>query len=395
MTKDQNFNSRRLRGKRRRRERILTVLGRTLLVIFTVIFVLIFALFAVLQTIATGPSETVRDLLVLSAMQASATKWVPGLFLDDEVVQDIIAKSEDVNIDVIPIDSIIKQDPSSDPSDENGSSASDDNNDNGGDTVDEWADAVDGMIYKTYNGSTFKAYILLIKDPSRVYVGTSSDYKSGKIGSRIFDIVKREGAVAAINAGEFSDVNGSGTGDTPIGLTYSKGNCVWDDGYKRTFIGFDSTGKLIVANSMTKSKAEDLGIRDAVSFQTGNVLIENDGQNITLHYAEGNTGTAQRTAIGQRTDGTVIMIVTDGRTASSLGATRNDMIDLMLANGAVTAAMLDGGSSAMMYYEDYYTKYNIDTSTLDEYQLQGLTNRYKAFTKPRHMPTFFLVAPET
>lgn len=395
MTKDQNFNSRRLRGKRRRRERILTVLGRTLLVIFTVIFVLIFALFAVLQTIATGPSETVRDLLVLSAMQASATKWVPGLFLDDEVVQDIIAKSEDVNIDVIPIDSIIKQDPSSDPSDENGNSASDDNNDNGGDTVDEWADAVDGMIYKTYNGSTFKAYILLIKDPSRVYVGTSSDYKSGKIGSRIFDIVKREGAVAAINAGEFSDVNGSGTGDTPIGLTYSKGNCVWDDGYKRTFIGFDSTGKLIVANSMAKSKAEDLGIRDAVSFQTGNVLIENDGQNITLHYAEGNTGTAQRTAIGQRTDGTVIMIVTDGRTASSLGATRNDMIDLMLANGAVTAAMLDGGSSAMMYYEDYYTKYNIDTSTLDEYQLQGLTNRYKAFTKPRHMPTFFLVAPET
>lgn len=395
MTKDQNFNSRRLRGKRRRRERILTVLGRTLLVIFTVIFVLIFALFAVLQTIATGPSETVRDLLVLSAMQASATKWVPGLFLDDEVVQDIIAKSEDVNIDVIPIDSIIKQDPSSDPSDENGNSASDDNNDNSGDTVDEWADAVDGMIYKTYNGSTFKAYILLIKDPSRVYVGTSSDYKSGKIGSRIFDIVKREGAVAAINAGEFSDVNGSGTGDTPIGLTYSKGNCVWDDGYKRTFIGFDSTGKLIVANSMTKSKAEDLGIRDAVSFQTGNVLIENDGQNITLHYAEGNTGTAQRTAIGQRTDGTVIMIVTDGRTASSLGATRNDMIDLMLANGAVTAAMLDGGSSAMMYYEDYYTKYNIDTSTLDEYQLQGLTNRYKAFTKPRHMPTFFLVAPET
>lgn len=395
MTKGQNFNSRRLRGKRRRRERILTVLGRTLLVIFTVIFVLIFALFAVLQTIATGPSETVRDLLVLSAMQASATKWVPGLFLDDEVVQDIIAKSEDVNIDVIPIDSIIKQDPSNDPSDENGNSASDDNNDNGGDTVDEWADAVDGMIYKTYNGSTFKAYILLIKDPSRVYVGTSSDYKSGKIGSRIFDIVKREGAVAAINAGEFSDVNGSGTGDTPIGLTYSKGNCVWDDGYKRTFIGFDSTGKLIVANSMTKSKAEDLGIRDAVSFQTGNVLIENDGQNITLHYAEGNTGTAQRTAIGQRTDGTVIMIVTDGRTASSLGATRNDMIDLMLANGAVTAAMLDGGSSAMMYYEDYYTKYNIDTSTLDEYQLQGLTNRYKAFTKPRHMPTFFLVAPET
>ena len=87
-------------------------------------------------------------------------------------------------------------------------------------------------------------------------------------------------------------------------------------------------------------------------------------------------------------------MVTDGRTASSLGATRNDIIDLMLSYGAVTAGMLDGGSSAMMYYEDYFTKYNIDTSNLDEYQLKGLTNKYKAFTKPRRMPTYFLVMPE-
>lgn len=387
------MRTRKLRAKRRRREKILSFLGRTLLVVFTVIFVLVFALFALCQTIATGPSETVRDLLVLSAMQASATKWVPGLFLDDEVVEEILAKSSDVNVDVIPMDSIIKENPTNTPSGDEVTPETP-SGDEEPVVVDEWASAIDGMIYKTYNGPTFKAYILLVKDPTRVYVGTSSDYKSGKIGSRIFDIVKREGAIAAINAGEFSDVNGSGTGDTPIGLTFSKGKCVWDDGHKRTFIGFDKDGKLVVANSMTKAKAEELGIRDAVSFQTGNVLIENDGSNVTLHYAEGNKGTAQRTAIGQRADGTVILIVTDGRTASSLGATRNDIIDLMLSYGAVTAGMLDGGSSAMMYYEDYYTKYNIDTSGLDEYQLQGLTNRYKAFTKPRHMPTFFLVAPE-
>lgn len=66
------------------------------------------------------------------------------------------------------------------------------------------------MIYKTYSGSTFKAYILIVKDPSRVYVGTSSDYKSGAIGARIFDIVEREGAIAGINGGEFEDVGGPG-----------------------------------------------------------------------------------------------------------------------------------------------------------------------------------------
>ncbi len=388
-----------LKSKKRPQKKRYSVVGRVLLVIFTVIFVLVFALFALCKTIATGPSETVRDLLVLSAMQASATKWVPGLFLDDAVVEQIVSKSEDVNVDVIPMDSIVKPGPVD--TDQSGGEELPPETDEGGETVeptppvaDEWADAIDGMIYETYSGSTFKAYILLVKDPSRVCVGTSSDYKSGKTGMRIFNIVEKYGAIAAINAGEFADTNGQGTGDNPIGLTYSLGSCVWNDGAKRTFIGFDKNNKLVVANSMKKDEAEALGIRDGVSFQTGNVLISNDGVSVSLHYAEGNTGTAQRTAIGQRLDGTVILIVTDGRTASSLGATRNDIIDLMLSYGAVTAGMLDGGSSAMMYYEDYYTKYGVDTSDLDEYQLQGLTNRYKAFTKPRRMPTYFLVMPE-
>lgn len=359
--------------------RTSTIVKRVVLVLFTVIFIAAFGLVALVYTMATGPSETVRDLLVLSATQASATKWLPGLFLDQELVDEIVAKSAQVQEEVIQM----------------GSHTAGTSGDVQSDEADEWADAIDGMLYRTYSGPTFTAYVLLVRDPSRVYVGTSSNYRSGKIGSRIFDIVAREGAVAGINAGEFSDTNGQGTGDTPIGLTYSKGSCVWNDGARRTFIGFDNSSVLHAYNQMTKAEADKLEIRDAVSFQTGNVLITNDGEQVTLYYAEKNVGMAQRTAIGQRADGTVILVVTDGRTASSLGATRNDIIDLLVELGAVTAGMLDGGSSAMMYYEDYYTKYDIDTETLDDYQLQGLTNRYKAFTKPRHMPTFFLVAPET
>ena len=359
--------------------RTSTIVKRIVLVLFTVIFVAAFGLIALVYTMATGPSETVRDLLVLSATQASATKWVPGLFLGQELVDEIVAKSSQVQEEVIRM--------SSHTAAAAGGGRTED--------TDEWADAIDGMLYKTYTGSTYTAYILLVRDPSRVYVGTSSNYQSGKAGIRIFDIAEREGAVAAINAGEFSDPNGQGTGDTPIGLTYSKGKCVWNDGARRTFIGFDKNNKLHAYNAMTRAEADKLGMRDAVSFQTGNALITNDGEAVTLHYAEGNVGMAQRTAIGQRADGTVILVVTDGRTASSLGATRNDIIDLLVEQGAVAAGMLDGGSSALMYYKDYYTKYGIDTGTLDKYQLQGLANRYKAFTRPRQMPTYFLVAPES
>ena len=90
-------------------------------------------------------------------------------------------------------------------------------------------------------------------------------------------------------------------------------------------------------------------------------------------------------------DGAVIFIVTDGRTPASLGASFNDMIDLMLRYGAVNAGMLDGGSSSMLYYRDYYNTYNIDVSTLDKYQKMGLVNIYKAFTTPRAIPTYFAV----
>ncbi len=81
-------------------------------------------------------------------------------------------------------------------------------------------------------------------------------------------------------------------------------------------------------------------------------------------------------------------------TVDSIGATRNDVIDLMVSYGAVNAGMLDGGSSAMMYYRNYFDKYSIDKSQLDSYQLKGLVNRYKAFTNPRRIPTYFIVSEE-
>ena len=66
----------------------------------------------------------------------------------------------------------------------------------------------------------------------------------------------------------------------------------------------------------------------------------------------------------------------------------------MIGYGAISAGMLDGGSSSLMYYDDYYTKFDYDTSKLDQYQKKGLVNKYKAFTTPRRMPTYFCVAKQ-
>lgn len=346
------------------------IIGRLSLSVATALLLVIVLVFSSCFVICYGPSPTLRDMLVISAKQASATKWAPGLFLSEEKVNEIMENSKQINVDII------------------------DSSDFSAD-VDEWDTAIDGMQFINIRKPKFKAYMLLVKDPSRIKVGVSSDdFENSVQGERIFEIAQKYNAVATINGGEFLDEGGMGTGARPMGLTYSHGEVVWSDNLYRTFMGFDKNNKLICKNSMSEKEAEKLGIRDGVSFQNGNLLIDHEGEKVNLYYSDKNTGTAQRTAIAQRADGTVILLVTDGRSADSIGATRNDVIDLLVEYGAVTAGMLDGGSSAMMYYKDFYKKYPTDTNEFDEYQKQGLVNRYKAFTKPRRIPTYFIVTGE-
>lgn len=359
----------------KKKHRIGKYIFRVFFSLFTVIAILVYAVFSLCYTIATGPSETARDLAVLSALQASATKWVPGLFLDDETVKEISEKSYEVVEDVVSLSEYDKKTEEEIKKEE-----------------DKWAKAKDGIIYETVAKSTFKAYVVLVRDPSRVFTGVSSeDYHSASEGITVFSAAEKYNALVAINGGEFADAGGTGTGYAPVGLTYSNGQCVWNDGARRTFIGFTKDNKLIASESMTKEKADELSMRDGVSFLTGNTLITCENDTVTRYYADNNNGAAQRTAIGQTADGTVILIVTDGRSASSIGATHNDMIDLMVSYGAVSAGMLDGGSSSVMYYRDFHEKLGIDYNTLSEYGKKGLVNNYVAFTSPRRCPTYFIV----
>ena len=67
------------------------------------------------------------------------------------------------------------------------------------------------------------------------------------------------------------------------------------------------------------------------------------------------SGLNPRTAIGQRKDGTLLLLVTDGRGRNGhLGASASDLIDIMVEYGAVNAANLDGGSSSCMYLNGEY-----------------------------------------
>ena len=338
----------------------------------SVLFLLLTALSGLLFVALRGPSESVRNQLTLSLLETSAAKFVPGLFLSDALVEEIVAGNAVLESEEITDTSMVTTNwPQASTIDGENGGADASAGGYGDGIQDEWADYPEGIRIETIKAAAYRGYVMLVRDPSRVYAATSSNFKNGQPGLKIHDALAKEGAVAAINGGGFPDVNGVGLGNLPIGLVISKGTMLWgNEGTTySSVIGFNTDNVLIVG-SMTPAKARELQIRDAMCF--GPTLVVN-GEPAEVTGMDG--GLNPRSAIGQRADGAVILLCVDGRMPSSLGASFSDLIEIMLSYGAVNASNLDGGSSSHLYYNGEAV--NISSS------LYG----------PRRLPTFFMVGP--
>lgn len=59
-----------------------------------------------------------------------------------------------------------------------------------------------------------------------------------------------------------------------------------------------------------------------------------------------------RTCIGQKANGTIVLVVIDGRSRRSRGATARQSAEIMLELGCIKAINADGGGSSQMLYKD-------------------------------------------
>ena len=203
----------------------------------------------------------------------------------------------------------------------------------------------DGIIFQEVKGNGYKGYMIVILDPTRVFVGKPDSY--GGVGLTLEQMVEKYGALGGINAGGFKDDGGGGLGGEPEGLTIVDGVAFSLDSFTTEgFAGLDRNGILHVG-FYTYEDCVANDIVHAVSF--GPILVSN-GEPVEPPSSSVNP----RTAIGQRADGAIIMLVIDGRQVHSIGATYQDMMDLMLDYGAVNAINMDGGSSTVMYYDGRY-----------------------------------------
>lgn len=351
------------------------IVRRFFLVLFTVITLILVAACLAANLIFNGPSPAARDILTMTLLEPSGTKWIPGLFMDAQTL-DSIRTRDDSNLKdefsntseiVINKDTAISA------------------------GTDEWANSPDGIRFESHSGDTYNAHIMIVRDPSKVYLGTSTENFSTSIpGTRIDDQIETDGAIAGVNAGAFFD-NGTSdpsVGSVPEGLVYSKGVCKWTTGSPpngiKGFAGFNKDNILVVAqDNLSKAQAEELNIRDGCCF--GPVLIMNGEINQEAYNS--NSGWNPRTAIGQRKDGAVVFVCIDGRQAGSAGGTYKDVIDIMIEYGVVNACNMDGGSSSIMVYRDTYGLFG-EAGTVQVINSYSLLQE-----RPRKMPTFWMVAP--
>ena len=359
------------RAQRRRRRRIKRNAWRVTLSVLTVIgLVLVGALCAGFAAFK-GPSQTVGDLLTVSMQETSALKFIPHIYYSNAEV-DAIMERNSVSAGDSETDTsmIVIEKPTPTPSPEEIAAARVEVTPSPTPPPENLLTSEDGIEVFSVVGGTYQGYMMVVKDPARVTVGTCRDKFDGSKGLQLKDIAKRYDAIGAINGGGFEDSGGVGNGGTPVGLVVSEGKLKHtgkDKKYNIT-VGFDQNNIMVLAKNMTADDAKAKGIRDAITF--GPALIVN-GEPAAIKGES--SGLNPRTAIGQRKDGAVLMLVIDGRQASSLGATYSDLIAIMLEYGAVNAINMDGGSSSLMYYRGKYLNSGV------------------VLTGSRKMPTAFIV----
>lgn len=322
--------------------RILLYIGRFFIWFFTTLLILFLGLYAMLYLVNKGPSPYVRDLFVVSVMESSAGPILAKMYLSNDEIRAIQEKNSTQDFAEVTDTTLVtiasKDRENAVPT--NGQATSADGSVSDINPADPDGDGIE--IHEVH-GQMYCGVMMVVNDPSRVKVAVIDSF--GGNGLTLEDLIAKYDAVAGVNGGSYVDEAGLGKGGTPEGIVISDGQLLHGEpGGTYAVYGFTDENILVVGN-MTASAALDMGVRDAVSF--GPALIVNGK---AANFKGIGSGLNPRTAIGQRADGAVLLLVIKGRQSDSMGAAMADLIEVMQEYGAVNAANLDGGMSSAMIY---------------------------------------------
>lgn len=334
------------------KQRVLVYTGRFFATLGVTLGLLLVFLYILMFMVVNGPSKSADVLFVQSVRESSAMGFLANIYHSQAEIDEIEANNTVKDTDEVTNPDLVVIPP-------------EDNNKD-----DEGEETPDIQVIDV-SGATFNGKMMIVKDPSRLFVGTVPVFTQGR-GQVVADIAERYDAIAGINGGEFVDLGSTSYTAQPVGLVMIDGEIKNGDLYSTYHVtGITYDNKLVVGN-MSGSQAKELNIRDCVSINNniGPFLIVN-GEPTEISGTGG--GLNPRTAIGQRADGAILLLVIDGRQANTLGASFADCMHIMQEYGAVNASCMDGGTSTQMYYDG-----------------EVINNPYSP-TGPRRCPTAFLI----
>ena len=220
------------------------LIRRFFLVLFTVVILVAAALLLVMNMVFNGPSPAAQEVLTMSLIEASATKWVPALFIGEERVAEIRQSvQQELPQDVSSSTKVVIQKANA-----------------FSEAANEWAEYPDGIRIERVAGDTYNAHVMIVRDPSTVYMGTSTEkYSTAIPGKRITEMMEANpDAIAAVNAGAFFDdgTTSSTVGSYPLGLVMSESRCAWESGKQpglEGFAGFNNDNILVVSKKNLSS----------------------------------------------------------------------------------------------------------------------------------------------
>ena len=327
-------------------------IGRFFAFLGVTLLCLVLTLLGLIWVLERGPSPTVTGMFTRSVRETSAIRWISNIFLSDEELENYKSVSTENTVTEAVNTSLshIAEGTTSLPPSESV----------------QLIDIAEG---------TCKGKLLIVSDPKQVILGTSDEFVR-QPGLLLTDMVAKYDGIAGINAGGFNDENGSGNGGIPQGLVITNGEIIWGDATTPYhMVGLDSDGILHVG-AMSGNAAVEQGVQWAVSFITHDGLASSLIINGEVQQQNLGGGVNPRTALGQRADGALLLLVLDGRSINTLGATMEDVVNIMLEYCAVNAGNLDGGSSSVMVYDG------------------EIINHCASVTGPRRIPTGFIVLKE-
>ncbi len=199
-------------------------------------------------------------------------------------------------------------------------------------------------------GEGYRGVLAVAKVPARLSIEMSDGL--GSYGQTVGEIAEAHGGLLSMTCNGFLDPDGQGNGGDLAGFAMSDGVAYGahytytdDFPYARFEILTDNT--VCIRRSDEEVRAD---CRDATEFNPALII---DGEIIQSSYW---TSQAPRACIGQSSRQEMLLLVIEGRMLDDgiLGASVNECSAILARHGAMQAMNVDGGTSAIMWYDGQY-----------------------------------------